>query len=326
MFAFDQPVPLPNNPLDLLTVGEMLVDFIADHEEASRSFSEVGYHPYFGGSPANIAMNTNRLGIQAQVAAALGNDAFGAFLTQKLAERGLDTGLLQQSAMATSLVVVNRSKASPVPMFYRRADRGLQWTPQLQETVSQTKILHFSCWPISALPARLAVEQAIETANSAGALIGFDPNYHPGLWEAEDDGPGFIRTLLPRVHVVKPSEDDAARIFGEASPEKQVERFLSLGVGLVMLTMGERGCMVSNGKETFTLDSLADTVQDTTGAGDAFWSGFYAAVVKGRPLKQAVMLGMAVSAYKLRYCGAVVPLPHLDAIEATFLRKDGCDA
>jgi fructokinase len=36
---------------------------------------------------------------------------------------------------------------------------------------------------------------------------------------------------------------------------------------------------------------MADEVVDTTGAGDAFWSGFYASIIKGYTIKEALQLG-----------------------------------
>jgi sugar/nucleoside kinase (ribokinase family) len=90
---------------------------------------------------------------------------------------------------------------------------------------------------------------------------------------------------------------------------------LDLGAKLVILTMGKDGAIASNGSETATFTTLATEVADTTGAGDAFWSGFYASLVKGYSVYDSISLGFAVSAYKLKYTGAVVNLPILETIK-----------
>ena len=84
------------------------------------------------------------------------------------------------------------------------------------------------------------------------------------------------------------------------------------------MTLGKDGAMASNGIETIKFKTMATEVVDTTGAGDAFWSGFYAAVVKGHTIKEALDLGFAVSAYKLKYLGAIVELPELEVIKEMY--------
>lgn len=316
MFDFEKSVEFQDKELDVLTVGELLVDMISEDYDAS--FEQGGYHRYFGGSPANIAMNTKRLGITSMVASAVGSDGFGQFLVEHLGRAGMDTSCVQQVDEATSLVVVTRSKSTPIPIFYRGADYHLSYTEELRSALYRSKMVHFSCWPLSRQPVRSAVEQVIRDARQQGVLVCFDPNYHPALWEKGEDGVEYIKSILPLVDIAKPSEDDAERLFGKDTPENQIQRFLALGVKLVILTLGKEGALVSNGRETVKLDTLATQVTDTTGAGDAFWSGFYAALVKGYPVGRALNFGLAVSAYKLQYTGAVVELPILETFQEKY--------
>ncbi|GIO39198.1 fructokinase [Paenibacillus antibioticophila] len=316
MFDFENSVQFAEKDLDLLTVGELLVDMIS--EDYGVSFENGTYHRYFGGSPANIAMNTKRLGIRPLVASAVGSDGLGQFLLEHLSRSGMDTSCVQQVDEATSLVVVTKSKSTPVPIFYRGADYRLAYTEELRTALLRTKIVHFSCWPLSRQPVRSAVEQVIRDARQNGTLVCFDPNYHPALWEKGEDGIEYIKSILPLVDIAKPSEDDAERLFGKDTPENQLQRFLDLGVKLVILTLGKDGALVSNGRETVKLETLATQVTDTTGAGDAFWSGFYAALVKGYPVRRALKFGLAVSAYKLQYTGAVVELPALETFQEKY--------
>lgn len=306
---------------DVLTVGEILIDMISDDYDGDGESN--GYRKFFGGSPANIAMNVKKLGIASRVASAVGEDRLGSFLIDHLEKEGIDSSLIQKTDHATSMVVVTKSKNTPVPIFYRDADYQLNDFSGLENALLNSKIFHFSCWPISMQPARETIEKFIEVAKENGILIGFDPNYHPMIWQRDEDGIAYIKRMISRTDIVKPSEDDAERLFGKDTPENQISKFHALGAKLVIMTLGKEGAIVSNGSETMSIPSLADEVVDTTGAGDAFWSGFYTGLVKGESVKSALKIGSAVSAYKLRYTGAVVDLPAVEELKRLYKLEEG---
>lgn len=297
-----------NKTIDVLTIGEILVDLI------SASYADVmidnRFNAYFGGSPANIAMNLNRLGGQSRICAAVGVDAFGDFLVGHLKKQEMDTSLIQRVRQSTSMVAINKSKGTPIPIFYRGADYRLQLTDTLRQVVKQTKVIHFSSWPMSKPESRGIVNEVIELARKAQVLVCFDPNYHESLWGDSDDGIRMIKEMISRVDIIKPSLDDAERLFGYDSPENQIEKFHQLGCPFVIMTLGKDGAIVSNEGEKGYYNSLAKEVVDTTGAGDAFWSGFYIGITQGETIEEALNIGLKVSAYKLKYTGAVVDLPH----------------
>ncbi|MFD2662750.1 carbohydrate kinase family protein [Paenibacillus thailandensis] len=316
LLGFDEKIAWRNQRNDVLTVGELLIDMISSDYGENHESSE--YRKFFGGSPSNIAMNAKKLGIRPLVAASVGEDGFGKYLIERLREAGIDTDCVQSVDHSTSMVVVTKSTATPVPIFYRGADYRLEYTSKLEQALLQSKVVHFSCWPISLAPARQTIERLVETAREHGILVGFDPNYHPMIWQRGEEGTAYVKSMIGKTDIVKPSEDDSERLFGKDTPERQVEKFLELGAKLVVLTLGKDGAIASNGKETCVFDTFAAEVVDTTGAGDAFWSGFYAAAVKGYTIREALNLGFAVSAYKLKYTGAVADLPTLEAIKEMY--------
>lgn len=316
MFGLDEKVQFLNKKNDILTVGELLIDMIsADYDE---NFDRNTYHRFFGGSPSNIAMNVKKLGIHSLVASCVGDDGLGTFLINHLLHAGIDTSLVQQVDESTSMVVVNKSQSTPIPIFYRGADYHITYTSELEEALVNSKIVHFSCWPISRTPVRNTIEKIIDTARENQILVCFDPNYHPMIWQKGEDGVEYVKSIISKVDIIKPSEDDAERLFGKDTYENQIKKFLQLGAKLVIMTLGKEGAIISNGLETVQLNSLATEVVDTTGAGDAFWSGFYTAIIKGYTIRQALKLGFAVSAYKLKYTGAVVNLPTLEEIKELY--------
>ncbi|WP_410513858.1 hypothetical protein [Paenibacillus sp. BR2-3] len=71
--------------------------------------------------------------------------------------------------------------------------------------------------PISMLPIR----RTIETAGKSNILVCFDPNYHPMIWREGEDGVEYVKSIMGQVDLVKPSEDDAERLFGKDTPENQ---------------------------------------------------------------------------------------------------------
>ena len=316
MFNFNNVVKFENKRFDVFAIGELLVDMISDDYDADNSCNK--YSRYFGGSPANITMNIKRLGGNPIISASVGNDRLGEFLINNLKKNNINTDFINKVNNSTSMVLVTKSKETPLPIFYRSADYNLEYNEDIGSILKNSKIVHFSCWPISQAKSRKMIEKVIEEARKNNVLIGFDPNYHEMIWEEGHDGIEYIKSLIGKVDIIKPSEVDAERIFGPDTPENHVDKFIQCGAKLVIMTLGKDGAIVSNGTETIKFKTLATEVVDTTGAGDAFWGGFYTALTSNYPLKEALNIGFATSAFKLKNVGAIAELPSIEELKTLY--------
>lgn len=316
MFNFNNVVKFENKRFDVFAIGELLVDMISDDYDADNSCNK--YSRYFGGSPANITMNIKRLGGNPIISASVGNDRLGEFLINNLKKNNINTEFINKVNNSTSMVLVTKSKETPLPIFYRSADYNLEYNEDIGSILKNSKIVHFSCWPISQKKSRKVIEKVIEEARKNNVLIGFDPNYHEMIWEEGHDGIEYIKNLIGKLDIIKPSEVDAERIFGPDTPENYVDKFIQCGAKLVIMTLGKDGAIVSNGTETIKFKTLATEVVDTTGAGDAFWGGFYTALTSNYPLKEALNIGFATSAFKLKNVGAIAELPSIEELKTLY--------
>ena len=316
MFNFNNVVKFENKIFDVFAIGELLVDMISDDYDADNSCNK--YSRYFGGSPANITMNIKRLGGNPIISASVGNDRLGEFLINNLKKNNINTEFINKVNNSTSMVLVTKSKETPLPIFYRSADYNLEYNEDIGSILKNSKIVHFSCWPISQKKSRKVIEKVIEEARKNNVLIGFDPNYHEMIWEEGHDGIEYIKNLIGKLDIIKPSEVDAERIFGPDTPENHVDKFIQCGAKLVIMTLGKDGAIVSNGTETIKFKTLATEVVDTTGAGDAFWGGFYTALTSNYPLKEALNIGFATSAFKLKHVGAIAELPSIEKLKTLY--------
>lgn len=322
MFEFKESIKFDGNEgIDVLSVGEVLVDFIS--KETVPSFKEAeSFARYFGGSPANIAMNLTKLGAKSALISKVGQDGLGDYLLARLKDRGVNIkGIIQDEAYNTTIIMVTQSQGSPKFLAYRDADKNLTADEVAENLVTDAKLVHLSTFALSGVKSRQALLKAVKIANDNGKLVSLDPNYRPQLWEGSDNGVEFIIDLLDKVDIVKPSLDDARALFGNNDVEGYIEEFHQAGVELVVLTMGADGVKVSNGEEIITLESFADEVVDTTGAGDAFWSGLYASLVAGDKLELAVKVGNATAALALKEVGALTNLPNKDQVIKKFALK-----
>ena len=76
-----------------------------------------------------------------------------------------------------------------------------------------------------------------------------------------------------------------------------------MGASEVCLTLGGDGCWVADSNERHFLPTRPVVVKDTTGAGDAFWSGYLTAWLEGLSLLGKVKAGRRMAEFKLGYFG-----------------------
>ena len=135
---------IPEGDIDVLSVGEALVDFIST--EAVGQVEQAGeFRRYLGGSVTNLATNVVRLGGRAAVAARVGDDPFGWFVRREMERRGIITDYLKTDAAArTTLAFVTRSTATADCVIYRGSDAHLSPEDVPQAAVERARVVHTS--------------------------------------------------------------------------------------------------------------------------------------------------------------------------------------
>lgn len=305
-----QTVTQEDSNLDVLALGEVLVDLISCQKVASladaRQFSR-----FLGGQVTNVALNVNRLGGQAAVVACVGEDGFGKFVCEQLSSAGIVGDYLQVTSLApTTTVIPSRQTETPDFIVHRGSDAFITLTPTIEDAIRRARIVHTSAFALSRDPARTTILMALQMAKAAGCQVSLDPNYHPRIWPDLDNLPEVLAATCSLVDIVKPSMDDCVRLFGPGKTAiEYAELFLEWGVKTVALTMGSDGAIVATHQGSiFHIQPEQVEVMDVTGAGDAFWGGLLVALLDGFPSEEAACVGQMVAEIKI---GTVGPLPGL---------------
>ncbi|GAB3906917.1 carbohydrate kinase [Larkinella knui] len=298
-----------NRTYDLLAVGELLVDLIG-HDLADDLRQTRDFHRYQGGSPANLAANMARLGNRAALVACVGNDNLGVYLTDRLAEAGVETQFVASDPTApTSLVMVSRTKGTPDFIAYREADCWIKPEHVPDDLLKNSAIFHTTCFALSRQPAQDSIVAAAHRAHEAGCQVSIDANYAPTIWPDREMAQRVLEQYCSASAFVKLSDDDAARLFGmRQEPEEIATHFHAMGAPLVCLTLGAEGSFVSfqKGRQNVRIPGRKIEVIDATGAGDAYWAGFLTAWLDGHDPATCARSGAALAEKKLTRQG---PLP-----------------
>lgn len=309
---------------DVVSLGELLVDFTyhGKSENGMRLFEQ---NP--GGAPANVLCALANLGLKTSFIGKIGDDMHGNFLCSVLEEKGVDTSrVISANDVFTTLAFVELSESGERQFsFARKPGADTQLTPEEIKNIKwdDCKIFHFCSISITDEPVRSATISAIHAAKKAGCIISYDINYRAPLWQSEWDAREQIRNLLHLVDIIKISDEEMFLITDSTSPEAAAEYLLDLGIPCVVVTLGSGGAFAAT-KSANVLVPVPDVpVIDTTGAGDAFWSGFlYKLIEKGRKpnqlqkteLTQFTAFANAVAALCVQKRGGIPAMPKIEEV------------
>lgn len=288
---------------DISLVGEVLIDKIFEDNILKKKT--------LGGSTTNIASNLVSLGITPKLFVNVGDDKNGEYIINELKKRKVDINDLSISHGITSFVDIHVNDENPKPLFHRDSDYKIHLDNDLIEAVKESKIFHFSYWPLSKEPSKSTILDLIDVAKENNVVIGFEPNYHVDLVDEDSIDKIELINIFKKVDIVKPSLDDTIRIFGKRNTfEEYIKIYQELGCKLILLTLGSKGVIVSYNNKLKHYESLASEVKEVTGAGDAFWSGIYAGLLASKTIDEAILYGLLCSKHVLKVVGSYTKLPH----------------
>jgi fructokinase len=297
--------------LDLLAVGETMVDFIS-HEMANSLRTAGQFSRYLGGQPANVAVYVAKLGGRSAIITKLGSDYFGEYVEDQLQHHGVNTEAVSRTNEAsTTNAFVTRTVSVPDFQVNRGADALLAVRQVDEEMISRTRIVHTSAFALSKDPQRLAVRRAMRLGSRLGKIVTLDPNYDPRVWPDKVEAWEVLAEVMPYVTIVKPSLEDARHLFDvnmdeETLEETAISEFHDLGAKIVILTRSGGVVTVSDNGKLERVGPLPKVdVSHVTGASDAFWSALLMAHLDGKDWPEAVRFAHEVASLKLRVEGHV---------------------
>lgn len=291
-----------NKRFDCIVVGSCVVDLLCRPVELDKPIGKSSLkktEPLIitsGGIVCNSGIGLARLGMRTAAFTYVGNDDWAPVLRSILKKGGVDDSMLithPTAATSTTVVTIDPS--------------------------GERSFLHCVGAP-KLIDAKLILDHLDFFASSRLMLLGYYslmPNLEGDLprvcqelrrvgcmtaLDAAGDGGGLspLDKILPHLDIYVPSFDEARHQTGLDQPEKIIDRYRGLGApGYLGVKLGTKGVLLSEKAGHYSMIPAVPApgpVVDTTGAGDSFYAGLIAGLLKGFSLEQAGRLGTAAGA------------------------------
>jgi sugar/nucleoside kinase (ribokinase family) len=245
-----------------------------------------------GGSAANTTVAFSALGSSAFYACRVGNDELGKIYLDGLNEAGIQTAAqsISEGVTGTCMVLVSEDSERTMHTYLgitaELSDSEIDFAP-----LKSAKWLYIEGYLSTSDSARAAVKQAraIAKANDVKiALTLSDPAMvqyaRQGLDELLDDG----------VDLLFCNEQEALMYTETTTVEAALAKLQTLSTHIV-ITLSEKGALIHNQEQTFTVPGRKVNAVDANGAGDAFAGAFLYALNAGLDYKSAAQLAILIS-------------------------------
>jgi sugar/nucleoside kinase (ribokinase family) len=300
---------------DVLVSGMVFLDIVFTDLPCPPSPGTEVWSGGMGSSPggiANLAVATSRLGLRTSLVAGFGDDGYGQWCRQVLAD---------QEAVDLSLSRTFEHWHTPVTVSMAYQNDRAMVTHGHPAPMSATEM-------IGNLPSTRAVLVELggdpwwKPAQQGGALVFADVGWDPsGRWDRR------ILDQLEGCHAFMPNDLEAQAYTGTTSPEAALAVLAEL-VPLAVVTRGSRGVLAidSESGETVEVAALPVTAIDPTGAGDVFGASLVVGTLAGWPLADRLRFSALCASLAVQQFGGALAAPGWGDIAdwwAALLARDG---
>jgi len=260
------------------------------------------------GNAANHAIGMARLGLRASIYSIVGDAVQGHLADKVFQENGVDTAYLafDKERETNFSAIINFKAERAILVYHEPRDYQL---PQF----APTKWIYLTSASGDGVREMHAQVSKYLSANPQVKMA-----FNPGTHQIHLGGKE-LRPLLARTNTLFLNREESADVLGvETDDIKELcDGFHEIGVELMVLTDGPEGSYVSDGQQILHLKIFRGPVNERTGAGDSYGSGFTAAIMKGKSIAEAMLWGNANSTSVVKFIGAREGLLKEEQIEAS---------
>jgi len=297
--------------LDVVIAGLAVVDIIGKPVDLEHPPKKGGLQVIdtikmtTGGNVSNVGIDLCKRGSKVGAVTRIGNDSLGKVLLQQYEEHGMDcSGITTDDRAQTSATIVSVDERGERTFLHTRGAVANFRRADIERHLDLINRSSFLVVGYLGLMQELEPElpgllQAVKKANNIPIFL--DTGGVPQRMEKKQ-----LNELLSAVDYFIPSLEEAIALTGKQTPE-EITTFLADAAGQKTygVKLGEQGCYIATASRSGIVPPKhVKAVVDTTGAGDAFVSGFVAATLRGHDPFEAARLGNAIAASCVTALGA----------------------
>ena len=258
----------------IVGLGEVLWDIYPDAK-------------YIGGAPANVALHARQLGGEAIVVSAVGQDQEGEEIIAILGNRDIGTEYIQTYKEKPTGSVRVQIDEKGLPTFLCSRDVAfdhIQWNQEMKALAGEIDAVVVGTLAQRNHTSRNTIQLFLEHASHA--LRVFDVNFRK--WD--DVTNLMVQETLIHTDILKLNEVEMRQMWKAfRQDDKSIPAFFNwlidkYSLKLVALSLGEKGCMLTDGNEHIVSPGVRIQPADTTGCGDAFVASLIMGYLQGEDL------------------------------------------
>jgi ribokinase len=289
---------------DVIGIGMSTVDnlFIVPHTpEFGQKCRAVDYNRQGGGPVATAMVALARLGAKVSFIGKAGDDPDGDFIRSEFLKEGVDIShFVTEPGAKSRVVLVLVDHNSGERCFTPRSETcsPLRIDELDKSFVTSAQILHLDeSDEVSITAAKWAKESGVRVVYDGG-------------WYSES-----ACELLKLTDVAIVSKMFATSMMPNLAFTEVTKRLREMGPEIAIVTLGEKGCVVTHLEGTFQHPAYQQVnIVDTTGAGDVFHGSFIYGMLQNWAVKKTVEFASIAAALSCRRLGGRAGIPNLKQI------------
>ncbi len=303
------------NKLDIITVGESLIEFSSDEALADAECM----HKYYGGDALAAAVSAKRLGSSVGFITRIGEDCFKEFLLKNWREEGLDISHVKFVPEANGLYFITRPHDGiKEAAYYRKkiAPTKLSIDDIEPDYIASAKSVYSSGVTQGlSVSAKEAVAYTFRIAKELGIITAYDPNFYPALTTVEEARENFNEVIQNVDILFMSAKYDTVNILELYSVETIIKHLWDIGVGTVVIKSSADGGYYTghNGNIEFT-EFYTNEIVDTTCSGDTFNGAFLHAITQGYSASEAAKVASVAAGLQSQGIGAIKSIPYANQV------------
>jgi len=280
----------------ILSFGEVLWDIIEDQS-------------HIGGAAFNLAAHAGRCGLEPYLFTSVGADELGRGILREMDRLKVSRKYVQTDSKHPTGTVTVKLSATGQPSYTIHTDVAWDFIDADKRIISALASENYDvvCFGTLVQREKTSRESLLNVLESLKTVPSFcDVNLRQNYYSRE-----LLAAGLKRTTVLKLNDSEVTvlskLLFGRRMIDAEFAQALQndYPIRIILVTMGDKGCLVAENGNVEMLGGHKVEVADTVGAGDAFSAAFLSGWLQGRSAVEAAEMGNILGAYVASQNGAI---------------------